>query len=305
MNLWDTLKAGKPWLGAAKTGRQRRDQDPSQGIGSERREFQLRKRASGFTQTGRFSSGVNLLRKRRAFRRSRRQTGLISDYLESLADVLRFDQSLAQRLRQEIEDHLREAVAADPAGDGLEAERRAVANFGDAHAIAAQFAVISLAQQISRFGGATILLIVGILIAMKVRVAWYAIMQWTTRDDVKAIGEFVGLIDRYAFLSSVVVAIVGWAYIGSSRMSAAFDAGYRRQLRRSFMLSVVATTALALSVLSDGVLTVLRLLATEFHSGALLPLVSMAIEVACVCVLAWHIRSIARRATSLAALLNA
>jgi hypothetical protein len=233
------------------------------------------------------------------------ETGLIFDYLESLADALRFDQSLARRVRQEVEDHLREAVAADPAGDRLEAERRAIANFCDSHAIAAQFAVISLAQQISRFGVAIILLIVGVLAAMKVRVAWYAVMQWTTRDDMKAIGEFVGLIDRYAFLSSVVVGIGGWAYISSRRTSPVLDAGYRRQLRRSFMLCVVATTALALSVLSDGVLTALRLLAMEFHLGSLLPVFSIAIEVACVCVLAWHIRSITRRATSLTTLLNA
>ena len=72
---------------------------------------------------------------------------MISDYVERLARELAFDPSLAQRLRREVEDHLREAAAADPAGGGPEAERRAIANFGDPRAIAAQFAVVSLGKQ--------------------------------------------------------------------------------------------------------------------------------------------------------------
>jgi hypothetical protein len=56
---------------------------------------------------------------------------VISDYLDSLVGALSFDRPLSGRVRQEVEDHLREAVAADPAGDGPEAERRAIANFGD------------------------------------------------------------------------------------------------------------------------------------------------------------------------------
>ena len=53
---------------------------------------------------------------------------MISDYLESLVGALSFDRSLSRRVRQEVEDHLREAVAADPVRDGIEAERRAIAN---------------------------------------------------------------------------------------------------------------------------------------------------------------------------------
>ena len=173
---------------------------------------------------------------------------MISDYLESLVHALNFDRSLSRRVREEVEVHLREAVAADPRCAGPEAERRAIANFGDPRLIAAQFAVVSLVKRTRGLGTAVILVIASVFITMKVRVAWYAVMQWTTRDDMKAIGEFVGLIDRYAFLSSVVVGIGGWAYISSRRLSPGLDAGYRRQLRRSFILCVVATTALALSV---------------------------------------------------------
>jgi hypothetical protein len=58
---------------------------------------------------------------------------MISAYLESLAGALSFDRSLSRCVRQEVEDHLWEAVAADPISDRLEAERRAIANFGDPH----------------------------------------------------------------------------------------------------------------------------------------------------------------------------
>ena len=64
---------------------------------------------------------------------------MISDYLDSLVGALSFDRPLSGRVRQEVEDHLREAVAADP-----EAERRAIANFGDPRVIAAEFAMVSL-----------------------------------------------------------------------------------------------------------------------------------------------------------------
>ena len=65
---------------------------------------------------------------------------MISAYLERLGAALSFDPLLARCVRREVEDHLREAVAADPLGDGLTAERRAIANFGDPDVIAAQFA---------------------------------------------------------------------------------------------------------------------------------------------------------------------
>jgi len=89
---------------------------------------------------------------------------VISDYLDSLVGALSFDRPLSGRVRQEVEDHLREAVAADPAGDGPEAERRAIANFGDPRVIAAEFAMVSLAKQTRRVGAAIILVIAGVRI---------------------------------------------------------------------------------------------------------------------------------------------
>ena len=222
---------------------------------------------------------------------------MISDYLESLAGALSFDRSLSRRVRQEVEDHLRETVAADPRGDGLGAERRAIANFGDPHVIAAQFAVVSLAKQTRRVGAAIILVIAGVFIAMKARVTWYAVMQCAISDDIRAASGIVGLIDRYAFWLSVIIGIGGWAYISGRRIPAAFYIAYRKQLRRFFLLCIAATGALAVSVISDGVLTALRLPAAGLSAEFLIPVFSMAIEVACAGILVFQIRSIVQRAT--------
>ena len=229
---------------------------------------------------------------------------MISEYLESLAAALSFDRPLSRRVRQEVEDHLRETVAADPRGDGLGAERRAIANFGDPHVIAAQFAVVSLAKQTRRVGAAIILVIAGVFISMKARVTWYAVMQCAISDDIRAASGIVGLIDRYAFWLSVIIGIGGWAYVSGRRIPAAFYTAYRKQLRRFFLLCIAATGALAVSVISDGVLTALRLPEMELSAEFLIPVFSMAIEVACAGILIFQIRSIVQRATCTAALLK-
>lgn len=229
---------------------------------------------------------------------------MISDYLEALVGALSYDRSLSRRVRQEVEDHLREAIAADPVGDGLEAQRRAIANFGDPHVIAAQFAVVSLAKQTRRVGVAIILVIAGVFIAMKARVAWYAMMECAISDDIRAVSGIVGLIDRYSFWLSVIIGIGGWAYISGLRIPAAFYTADRKQLRRFFLFCIAATGALVISVISDGVLTALRLPGTEMSAEFLIPIISIAIEIACAGVLVFQIRSITHRATSTAALLK-
>src|SRR5207247_795698 len=91
----------------------------------------------------------------------------------------------------------------------------------------------------------------------------------------------VGSIDRYAFWLSVVIGIAGWAYISGLRVPAAFYTVFRKQLRRSFLLCTAAAGALVVSVISDGVLTALRLPGTELSAEFLIPIFSMVIEIAC------------------------
>jgi hypothetical protein len=227
---------------------------------------------------------------------------MIENYLEVLARELDFDRSLSRCVRQEVEDHLWEAVAADRSGNSVEAERQAVANFGDARAIAAEFAVVSLARHSRRAGLAALLLIVSVFVAMKARVAWYAAMQLAIGDDLRAVGSLVITIDRYAFLSSVVIGIGGWIYIRSRQIPAAFDPAYRRQLPRFLLLCGAAAAALVVSVISDAVLTALQLSGTGLSTELLVPILSMAVELVCVCILIFRIRSVALRAASTAAL---
>ena len=228
---------------------------------------------------------------------------MISDYLESLAGALSFDRALARCVRQEVEDHLWEAVAADPTGDRLAAERRAIANFGDPHVIAAQFAVVSLTKQTKRAGAAVILVVAGVFIAMKARVAWYAMTQWTMSDDLRAVGGIVASIDRYSFWLSLIIGIGGFAYLGGLRISQAFSPADRKQLGRFFFLCAAATGALIVSVISDGVLTALQLFGAELGAAALVPIFSMAFEVACAGALVLQVRGVAQRRVSTAALL--
>ena len=102
---------------------------------------------------------------------------MIEDYLDRLSRELDFDRALSCRVRQEVEDHLWEAVAARSTGDAVAAEQRAIASFGDARAIAAQFALVSLARQSRRAAAAAVLVIAAVFVAMKVRVAWSAVTQ--------------------------------------------------------------------------------------------------------------------------------
>ena len=221
---------------------------------------------------------------------------MISEYAESLAGKLGFDRALSQRVRQEVEDHLRDAVAADGGGDAPAAERRAIANFGDARVIAAQFAVVSLAKQARRTGVAAVLAIAACFVLMKARLAWYAAMQWPG-ESMGALGAIVVSIDRCAFWLSFFAGIAGWMYIDSRRVPSAFTGEYRGQLRRFSLLCAAAAAALAASVASDGVLTFLRLAGTGWTSGSLLPVFSMATEIACAGVLVSYLRGMARRAT--------
>jgi len=227
---------------------------------------------------------------------------MIETYLDQLARELDFDRALSRRVRLEVEDHLWEAAATNRSGDSFEAQRRAVANFGDARAVAAEFAVVSLARASRRAGIAALVVIAGVFMAMKARVAWYAALQWAIGDDMRALGSVVILIDRYAFLSSLIIALGGWIYIHSRRIPSAFDPAYRRQLGRFFLLCAVAAAALVVSVISDAVLTALQLRGAGLSPEFVLPILSMAIEIAGVRVLVLRIRSVALRAASTAAL---
>jgi len=227
---------------------------------------------------------------------------MIDDYLDRLSRELDFDRALSCRVRQEVEDHLWEAVAARSTGPAVEAEQRAIASFGDARAIAAQFALVSLARQSRRAAAAAVLVVAAVFVAMKARIAWYAVTPLAISDEMRPISGLVLRIDRYAFFCALLVGLGGWLYIRSRRIPTAFDPAYRQQLRR-FLVSCEATAAaLALSVISDAVLTALSLSGAEVSMAFLVPVLSMAVEVACIAILVRRIRDVTRRAAATAAM---
>ena len=181
----------------------------------------------------------------------------------------------------EVEDHLREAVAA--AGDTPEAERRAIADFGDPAALAAQFASVSLARRTRQVAVAVVAAIAFAYIAMKARIAWYSLAQWTLSEEARAVSATIASIDRWAFWLAALAAIGAalFAYFG--------------QTRRFCLLGSVATGALGVSVVCDGILTALRLREAAPTFEFAVPLSSMAVEVACAATLVLYLRGLRRR----------
>jgi hypothetical protein len=225
---------------------------------------------------------------------------MIVDYLDALSRALSFDPVLARGVRQEVEDHLLEAVAASPLPDRREAERRAVARFGHADALAAQFAVTSLARRVQWLGLAVVLAIAAVFATMKGRGAWFAAMDWTFGETARALVAPVILVDRCAFWLAVVLALGAVGYLWRHRIAAGRDP---RRLRRANGLCAGATAALAVCVVADAVLTGLRV-GGDLCVAALVPIGSMAIEIACAAVVAHLIRDAGRRAAYAAALLR-
>jgi hypothetical protein len=228
---------------------------------------------------------------------------MISAYLEALAEQLGFDRALSRRVRQEVEDHLCETLAADPASDRLEAERRAVARFGPPEILAAEFAAISLTRHTRRTAIGVVLAVGGMLATMKVRVAWYAAVQLTIDEDWRALGGLLLSLDRIAFWLAAVVGAAAFAYAGRARILAALDPASRRRLRLGLVLSAAATVSLVASVTADGLLTALH--AGPDRLAALsIPLISMALEIVCAGALVAQTLVTARRAASIEALLK-
>jgi hypothetical protein len=218
---------------------------------------------------------------------------MIADYLEALSTGLGFDPELSLRVREEVEDHLREAVAADRDVSRHEAEARAIARFGDPLVIAGHFAVASLGRQTRNFGAAILAAIAAIFILMKARVAWYALTAWPLGDDMQALGSAVVVVDAYAFRVSLFIGLAGFAYI--SAVPAALHSHTRTRLRWFCLICAAATVALAISIASDGVLTALRMVGTDLSLVTAIPIASMAAEIACAAALALHIRALWRR----------
>ena len=230
-----------------------------------------------------------------------RQPSLIADYLDAVAHELSFDTALSLRVRAEIEDHLWEAT---DGGRSLEDQSQAIENFGDPHELAQQYIAASLLRRVRRLGVAMILASTAIFLAMKMRVVWYAFMQLELNAH-WAVARAIGLeIDRCGSILAIAFTLIGWAYIGTRRAPIRFHLTYNRQLNRCIVLCCGAAGALTLSVVIETILTGMRLFGTEWSAASLVPILSLAVEMAATTLLVLHIRGMVRRTAVVSALIE-
>ncbi len=192
--------------------------------------------------------------------------GVIDDYIASLRRELDFDPALARRLSEEVEAHLRDAAEADPAWPSVDAETRAVQRFGLAREIAGQFAADVVDRQSRRTWLALLATIAITFVAMRFRNIWLgeAGDTWSS---------LAPLVDRYAFIAALAIALVGWL-----------------AFRRSVAPLAVCLGALAASIAAG------LLKAGLFAGGAPLHvLLTAAAEVALIGVLTAHVFSLGMR----------
>ena len=190
--------------------------------------------------------------------------GVIDEYVAALRRELDFDVKLAERIASEVEDHLRDAAEADPAGPSPDAERRAVERFGLGRDIAAQFAADSIDHQVRRTWITLAVTVIVTFVAMRLHVTWL--------DD-GAVSALAPLIDRYAFIGALIVGLVGWF-----------------ACRRSFAALTICLAGLVVSIAADIVRSGL------FEGGAPLHVVlSAAAEIALIALLSRHVIGLGRR----------
>jgi hypothetical protein len=231
-------------------------------------------------------------------------SAIVSEYLDRLAAELRFDARLSHRARKEIENHLLEAAADQPAGDWREAQQRAVARFGDPREIARQYAASSVFAQTRRLGFIAILALAGIYVAMKGRFLWYGLMQWEMSGQVRELATTWMSVAVFVFRVALVMGVIGLVLIASRRAPLSFNQGYRRQVRHCVVLCTATAGALLGSVVMDTVFTGLRLSEVRLSAAVLVPALSVGLEIALLSMLALHIRATIRRTAFASSLLS-
>src|SRR3990167_4979277 len=202
--------------------------------------------------------------------------GVIDDYVAALRRDLDFDPPLVRRLADEVEAHLWDAAEADPSGPSPEAQQRAVARFGLAREIAAQFAADAIDRQAKRTWMMLAATVAVTFIAMRLRVLWL--------DDFGAsMSALAPLIDRYAFIAALAVGVIGWFVC-------------RRSLAPLAICLGGLTASIAAGIARAGL----------FADGAPLHvLLAAAGEIALIGLLSWHVFGLHRRLRRTAMLRNA
>jgi hypothetical protein len=229
----------------------------------------------------------------------------IADYLDALAHELRFDPALAHRVRQEVEDHLRQS--AEERSDCMpaaEAERRAIAGFGDPRAIARLYAPAALLTQSRRAGIVVLVALAGIYAMMKGRFAWYGFTQWQLSPDIAAAVAAGFSAVRWVFIIALALALVGTVYIGSRQPLREFHRACHRQLLCCVALCASAAFVLLVAIGLDGIMTGLRMAGREPSAIFVVPIFSMLIEASLGIMLMRTVGAVIQRTMTARALLS-
>jgi hypothetical protein len=128
---------------------------------------------------------------------------LTTDYLAQFDRALNFDPGLARRVRVEVEAHLCDAIEA--AGKGEEAERFAIARFGNPAALARDYALATLPRQIRTTWSAAIAMMVATFVFMRLRAILLSVPA--TADGASAL---LALADRAGFGAGIFFSLYAW-----------------------------------------------------------------------------------------------
>src|SRR5215469_68732 len=204
----------------------------------------------------------------------------IADFGSAVARELSFDPRLARRLRAEVEDHLHEAVAnrADPHGGNGLAE--VMCAFGDPQAFARQFHATALLSLARRAAGVTALAVVGMFGAMEARAAWYGWVNWPVSDHLRAANAIGHPVDFFAFVLAAAFALSGLAYVITRRAPVRFYPRFGREIGFCIKLNAAVVLVLMSAMATELVLTGVRLLEAVPDARALVPFLSLMLEVA-------------------------
>jgi hypothetical protein len=224
------------------------------------------------------------------------QHGPVADYLDALVGELSFDRALARRVRIEVEDHLWEAVAARPGGPSPQNQRQVIAEFGAPGELATCYISASLLAQARRAAGTALLAVVAIFVAMESRIAWYGLLGW--KSDPHWLTASGLWLDRCAFTIALVIALVGCGHAASRRAPPRFRKDYGRELDHCIALCAAAAAALLVTVFTETVLTSMRLFGWGLRWEILIPVGSLAAEIAAAVLLICQVRTMARNKTA-------
>ena len=204
----------------------------------------------------------------------------IAEFGIAVARELSFDPRLARRLRAEVEDHLHEALADRAAPHDEKRLAEVMGAFGDPRAFARQFLATAMLSLARRAAGVTALAVVGMFGAMEARAAWYEWVNWPVSDHIRAANAIGRPVDGFAFALAAAFALSALAFVITRRAPVRFYPTFGREIGYCIKLNAAVAFALMGAMATELVLTSVRLLGAELDARAVVPLVSLMLEVA-------------------------